>query len=47
MASPLFTFEGIYTPIITPFHKSGEINFDTLGEIIEFLIEQGVQGLIS
>ncbi|MCY4050346.1 MAG: dihydrodipicolinate synthase family protein [Gammaproteobacteria bacterium] len=47
MASPLFTFEGIYTPIITPFHKSGEINFDTLGEIIEFLIEQGVHGLIS
>ncbi len=47
MAPPAFTFEGIYTPIVTPFHKSGEIDFDTLGEIIEFLIEQGVHGLIT
>ncbi len=47
MAPPVFTFEGVYTPIITPFHKSGEIDFDTLGEVIEFLIEQGVHGIIT
>ncbi len=47
MATPEFTFEGIYTPIVTPFHRNGEIDFDTLGEVIEFLIEQGVHGLIA
>jgi len=47
LASPAFTFEGIYTPIVTPFQKSGQIDFETLGEVIEFLIEQGVHGLIT
>ncbi len=47
MATPVFAFEGVYTPIVTPFHKGGEIDFDTLAEVIEFLIEQGVHGLIS
>lgn len=42
-----FSFEGVYTPLVTPFHANGEINFGMLSEIIEFLVEEGVHGLIA
>ena len=42
-----FRFEGIYTPVVTPYHTDGSANFDALGEVIEFLIGAGVHGLIS
>lgn len=45
--TPLYTFEGIYTPVVTPFHADASINFDELANVIEFLIEKGVHGLIS
>lgn len=45
--NPIFRFEGIYTPLVTPFGKDGEIDFDTLADMVEFLIEKGVHGLIS
>ncbi|MXZ80067.1 MAG: dihydrodipicolinate synthase family protein [Gammaproteobacteria bacterium] len=45
--NPIFRFEGIYTPLVTPFGKDGEIDFDTLADVVEFLIEKGVHGLIS
>lgn len=47
MTNPTFSFQGIYTPLITPFHENGEIDFATLAEVIEFLIEEGVHGLIT
>lgn len=45
--SPLFKLEGIYTPVITPFHTDGSIDFDSLGYLLEYLINAGVHGLIS
>ncbi|MCZ4279735.1 dihydrodipicolinate synthase family protein [Kiloniella laminariae] len=45
--SPIMTFEGIYTPLVTPFHGDGSINFDGLSAVIENLIDKGVHGLIS
>lgn len=39
-------FEGIYTPVITPFNKDFSINHDRLSQIIEYLIESGVHGII-
>jgi 4-hydroxy-tetrahydrodipicolinate synthase len=39
-------FEGIYTPIITPFNDDFSINYDRLTDIIEFLNESGVHGII-
>ena len=39
-------FEGIYTPIITPFNDSGEIDWDMYAEVIDWQIENGVTGII-
>lgn len=39
--------EGIYTPLITPFHADGSIDFDALADLVEHLIAAGVHGLIS
>ena len=40
-------FEGIYTPVVTPYHDDFSIDYDRLGEVVEFLIEGGVHGIIS
>lgn len=45
--TPIFTFEGIYTPVVTPFHADHSVNWDALADVIENLIEKGVHGLIS
>ncbi|MGZ2257430.1 dihydrodipicolinate synthase family protein [Roseobacter sp. A03A-229] len=39
-------FEGIYTPLITPYHADFTLNNTALAETIEHLIGAGVQGLI-
>lgn len=39
--------EGIYTPLITPFHTDGSFDLDALAELVERLIAAGVHGLIS
>ena len=39
-------FEGIYTPIITPFASNGEIDWDVYAEVIDWQIENGVAGVI-
>ena len=39
-------FEGIYTPIITPFANNGEIDWDVYAEVIDWQIENGVAGVI-
>jgi 4-hydroxy-tetrahydrodipicolinate synthase len=39
-------FEGIYTPIITPYRDDFSIDYDRLSEVTEFLIEAGVHGII-
>ncbi|WP_170468881.1 dihydrodipicolinate synthase family protein [Ruegeria arenilitoris] len=45
--NPIFKFEGIYTPVVTPYHEDGGVNWDALSSVIEYLIENGVHGLIS
>ena len=42
-----FKLEGIYTPLITPFHDDGSIDFDALAALVERLIGAGVHGLVS
>ena len=39
-------FEGIYTPVVTPYHDDFSLNEGALKQTIEFLIESGVHGLI-
>lgn len=45
--TPVFRFEGIYTPLVTPWQPDGRADFDALAEVIEFLVAAGVHGLIS
>ena len=45
--TPIFKFEGIYTPVVTPYHEDGSVNWDAQAEVIEYLVEHGVHGLIS
>ncbi|MGR3503559.1 dihydrodipicolinate synthase family protein [Pseudaestuariivita sp.] len=39
-------FEGIYTPLVTPYHADFSLNEKALGETVEFLIDAGVHGII-
>ena len=45
--TPIFKFEGIYTPIVTPLTADGSFNTDALADQIEHLIKAGVSGIIS
>ena len=40
-------FEGIYTPLVTPFRADGAIDWAAWAETIEFQIARGVHGLIA
>ncbi len=40
-------FEGIYTPVITPYRDDGAIDHDAFCAIIEFLVVSGVHGIIN
>lgn len=40
-------FEGIWTPIITPFNEDFSVNEQALSETVELLIGSGVHGIIS
>ncbi|QTP57467.1 4-hydroxy-tetrahydrodipicolinate synthase [Billgrantia antri] len=39
-------FDGIWTPVVTPFAEDGAIELETLGKVIDTLAGQGVHGLI-
>tara|TARA_B100002052_G_scaffold130392_1_gene119643 strand:- start:1377 stop:2279 length:903 start_codon:yes stop_codon:yes gene_type:complete len=39
-------FEGIYTPVITPFHNDGSIDEQGFAQVIEFLIDAGTHGIV-
>lgn len=39
-------FEGIYTPVVTPFNDDFSINEDRFADVIENLISAGVHGLV-
>ena len=40
-------FEGIITPIVTPFHRDAQesINYEATKQLIDHLIEHGVKGI--
>ncbi|MGP6089474.1 dihydrodipicolinate synthase family protein [Antarctobacter jejuensis] len=45
--TPRFRFDGIYTPVVTPFAGDNSVRWDALEQVIDWLIGQGVHGLIS
>jgi 4-hydroxy-tetrahydrodipicolinate synthase len=40
-------FEGIYTPVITPYREDGSINRDAFCAMVEYLVKAGVHGIIN
>jgi 4-hydroxy-tetrahydrodipicolinate synthase len=40
-------FEGIYTPVITPYRQDYAIDYERLAEVVDFLLAAGVHGIIS
>ena len=45
--TPIFRFDGIYTPVVTPFADDHSVRWDALAEVIDWLIDHGVHGLIT
>jgi 4-hydroxy-tetrahydrodipicolinate synthase len=45
--TPIFRFDGIYTPLVTPYLPDGTVNWDGLADVIDFLVDKGVHGMIS
>lgn len=45
--TPIFNFNGIYTPVVTPIADDGSVRWDRLADVIEWLVSQGVHGLIT
>lgn len=45
--TPMFNFDGIWTPVVTPLNADGSVRWDGLADIIDFLIDKGVHGLIT
>ncbi|MFO7849412.1 MAG: 4-hydroxy-tetrahydrodipicolinate synthase [Spirochaetia bacterium] len=39
-------FRGVYTALITPFHKDGGVDEEAFRKIIDFQIESGIDGLV-
>ncbi len=39
-------FTGAGVAIVTPFHQNGEVNYDKLGELIDFQVENGTDSII-
>lgn len=45
MVKPLF--EGVFPAIVTPFDHRGDVDFDSLREVVRFQIEAGVHGFFA
>jgi len=45
--NPTMRFDGIYTPVITPYDEGGAIDRDAFVSVIESLIAAGVHGIIN
>lgn len=39
-------FKGIATALVTPFHEDGSVDYDSLGKLIDWQIECGIDGLV-
>ncbi len=40
------SFEGTYTALVTPFRSDGSLDLDALANLVEWQIEQGIDGLV-
>ncbi len=40
------SFTGTYTALVTPFRSDGSLDLDALGALVEWQIEEGIEGLV-
>lgn len=45
--TPSFSLEGIYTPLVTPMHPDGSIDFESMATVVDRLVKGGVHGIVS
>ena len=45
--SPIFNFDGIYTPVVTPYAEDGTVHCDRFAGVVDWLVDNGVNGLIT
>ncbi len=45
--TPIFNFDGIYTPVVTPYAEDSTVHWDRLADVVEWLVSNGVNGLIT
>lgn len=45
--APIMRFNGIFTPVITPYDAQGAAQHDVLAELLDHLVSAGVHGIIS
>ena len=38
--------KGIYTPVVTPFGKNNEIDYESLETILKFLLKKQIHGIV-
>lgn len=41
-----FILQGTYTAIVTPFTKNGDVDFENFEKLVEYQIENGVEGIV-
>ena len=39
--------KGAYTALVTPFNADGSVNFPKLRELVEWQIQQGIDGIVA
>ena len=39
--------KGAYTALVTPFHEDGSVNFEKLRELVEWQIQEGIDGIVA
>ena len=42
----MFTFEGSYVALVTPFNEDGSVNFKKLEELCDFQVKNGTDGIV-
>ncbi len=42
----MFRFRGSYVALVTPFTSDGKVDFDALGELCEFQVQNGTDGIV-
>ena len=40
-------FKGSFTALVTPFHENGSVNFEKLRELVEWQINEGIDGIVA